>query len=553
MSVNAVRPAKVWMWDGTLRDADGSWQPKSLKGSMKTATAIGACDAVIVAGGELPRQLWGGMDVIGNEGANSAMDPVGCSGTVVARSSANAASSAGFWTLLAPGASIALRDMDDIYRRWKRAGLLLNNDSGAWNRTLREKIDETIQEGWRVYAVSIFHLDPVAVRRLNRSSAAAFHGKGSRLESLTAMQQYPLPKDDDRYSYVSGPQLTLLLASDSYLRRVVRMAVRAVYSLGLDVGEAIIALHGSGRTAALSVVQPVDWESGEPSVAWKAAFSMFHTWYKAERNINERELRNTSILIGADPEFVLLRDDGRIVPANRYFDLGGGTGADALVVGRRIEYPIGEVRPDPASSPEGLAANVRRQLIRATSRVSDHSLRWAAGAMPVAGVALGGHIHVSGAALTSRLLRQLDRYVAMPVAMVESDNGRGRRPRYGALGDYRQQPHGGFEYRTLPSWLASPLTAKAAFALTLLCAKDTWALPVRPLMPEREEAAFYEGDRTELRGSLDAIAGELAGLPSYGEYARWIEPLFEAAHRGAVWDESADIRRKWRVGSFSRA
>jgi hypothetical protein len=212
-------------------------------------------------------------------------------------------------------------------------------------------------------------------------------------------------------------------------------------------------------------------------------------------------------------------------------------------------YPIGELRPDPASTPDELAANVRRQLMRADAKAADDSLRWAAGAMPISGIALGGHIHLSGIPLTSRLLRQLDRYVALPIAMVESVTG--RRPRYGMLGDYRQQPHGGFEYRTLPSWLVSPAAAKAAFALTLLCAHDTWSLPTPAMLPERVEEAFYRGERRVLAQQLDGIAIELAEAPSYEAYARWIEPLFAAARQGIVWDANADFRRKWRVGPYA--
>jgi hypothetical protein len=119
------------------------------------------------------------------------------------------------------------------------------------------------------------------------------------------------------------------------------------------------------------------------------------------------------------------------------------------------------------------------------------------------------------------------------------------------LGDYRQQPHGGFEYRTLPSWLVSPAAAKAAFALTLLCAHDTWSLPTPAMLPERVEEAFYRGERRVLAQQLDGIAIELAEAPSYEAYARWIEPLFAAARQGIVWDANADFRRKWRVGPYA--
>jgi hypothetical protein len=167
--------------------------------------------------------------------------------------------------------------------------------------------------------------------------------------------------------------------------------------------------------------------------------------------------------------------------------------------------------------------------------------------MPVPGLALGGHIHISGAPLTSRLLRLLDSYAAFPLALIEDPAGRARRPRYGTLGDFRQQPHGGFEYRTLPSWLISPAAAKAGFALALLCAREALNIDYIPALDERYAEAYYAGDRSGLAGCLDGLAASISATPSYDALARFIEPLFEAARRGTTWDESSDIRFKWRI------
>jgi hypothetical protein len=213
---------------------------------------------------------------------------------------------------------------------------------------------------------------------------------------------------------------------------------------------------------------------------------------------------------------------------------------------------VAELRPAPAKSPGELAANIRRLLSQAAARIPDGgALRWAAGGMPVPGFALGGHIHLSGVRLTGRLLRQLDSYVALPLAMIESSSERDRRPRYGGLGDFRLQPHGGFEYRTLPSWLASPLAAKAAFALALLCARESGTLSYRPSEDERIVDAYYAGDRETLRSRcLELLAESMAATPSYRELAGFIEPLLEAARKGSTWDVSVDIRKKWRTAPF---
>ncbi|EFM12062.1 hypothetical protein PaecuDRAFT_0742 [Paenibacillus curdlanolyticus YK9] len=434
------------------------------------------------------------------------------------------------WRLYALGAGgAALPERSGILRRWRRAGLLWEPpsdragervgsvDGVAREMSREERMQAALALGWRIYRVSVFHLEAIAMQR-------------SGTYELSTQQ--PL---------VASP-IKELLAADPMLRRVARTAVRAVYAAGLDIADVFIALSGEGRTAALAISQP-SRRDGVLAGQWQAAIRSFDAGYAAMRD-HAREL-----LIGADPEFVLLRANGRIVSADRYLGRTGGAGADALLVRNRLMYPIGELRPDPSPSPDGLAHSIRRQLARADARVKDRSLRWAAGAMPVPGVALGGHVHLSGVPLTSRLLRQLDYYLALPMAMVEPERGRARRPRYGQLGDFRQQPHGGFEYRTLPSWLASPAAAKASFALLLLCAHETWRLPYRPVLDEEAEAAFYAGDRSSLARGLDQIAADLAASSSFGTYERWIEPLLHAARRGAIWNEDADIRHQWRVGS----
>ena len=133
----------------------------------------------------------------------------------------------------------------------------------------------------------------------------------------------------------------------------------------------------------------------------------------------------------------------------------------------------------------------------------------------------------------------LDRIVRSACAITDA--------RYGALGDYRPQPHGGFESRTLPSWLVSPAAAKAAFALALLCAREALRIPRLPAQEERFAEAYYAGDRAELAGCLDAVAATVGATDSYPALARYIEPLFDAARRGKTWDESVDIRGKWRI------
>jgi hypothetical protein len=374
-------------------------------------------------------------------------------------------------------------------------------------RWLRAGLYRGLQEEERLYRVSIADLTLIELKRINRDGRPL---NGGEPIAAAAGQAAEWPEDP-------------------VLRRVIRRAIAGLYAVGIDVGEADVALFADGRVSMRA--------------ARRRRGSMLQI------PIVQEQPPGTKLLIGADPEFVLIRPDGKVAPASRYLGegVGGAAGSDAMLVGRRLVYPVAELRPEPAIDPAGLTANIRRLLLRAAGLVRDPSLRWAAGAMPVPGLALGGHIHLSGVRLTPRLLRLLDSYAAFPLALVEDPAGRGRRPRYGVLGDYRQQPHGGFEYRTLPSWLVSPAAAKAAFALALLCAREADALHDIPALDERYVAAYYAGDRAELAGCLDGIAAVMAATASYAALATYIEPLLDAARRGITWDERADIRIKWRI------
>ncbi|WP_274650637.1 putative amidoligase domain-containing protein [Paenibacillus humicola] len=367
----------------------------------------------------------------------------------------------------------------------------------------------------RVYAVSLFHLRPIEV--VWRQSSGLGGDAAGEVDPAVPL-----------------------------CRSLTKLAAKALYAAGLENGTAELARERGGRLKLLGLRVPDGRELTDgPWLTALRAFGRELTAGREQGGGPSREIR-----IGADPEFLLLTEAGKVVPAARFLDGLGGVGSDSALIGGRVMHPLAELRPAPARTPEGLAANVRVLLLQAASRIPDPRLRWAAGGMPVSGFALGGHLHLSGVAMTSRLLRQLDSFLAMPLALVESPEERRRRPRYGSLGDFRLQPHGGFEYRTLPSWLVSPAAAKAAFALALLCARETEALDYVPALEERYIAAYYDGDRETLRECLEPLAACMARTASYSGLARHIEPLLEAARRGRTWDAASDLRIKWRIPPY---
>lgn len=136
--------------------------------------------------------------------------------------------------------------------------------------------------------------------------------------------------------------------------------------------------------------------------------------------------------------------------------------------------------------------------------------------MPQPGFPLGGHLHFSGVSLNGALLRALDNYLALPLALLEDKRATRRRPHYGNLGDFRRQSYGGFEYRTLPSFLISPQLAKGVIGMAFLIASQYPRLQRRPLVRRRLTEPFMK----EINLSLKSIWNLLFWTWFHWKYTR---------------------------------
>jgi hypothetical protein len=171
--------------------------------------------------------------------------------------------------------------------------------------------------------------------------------------------------------------------------------------------------------------------------------------------------------------------------------------------------------------------------------------------MPVKGLPLGGHIHFSGVKLTSQLLRVLDNYLALPLVMLEGDNVYHRRPRYGFLGDFRHQSHGGFEYRSLPSWLVSPQITVGVLSLAYVIAHHYLELQQRPLRQIKVQRAFYHGDKNVIKPIVDKLWLDIKETGLYEKYHKELKYLFQMMLRKEAWQEQHDFRKNWKIISSS--
>ncbi|MCE5169438.1 hypothetical protein LQV63_08955 [Paenibacillus profundus] len=370
-------------------------------------------------------------------------------------------------------------------------------------------------------------------------------------------------------------------------RRLGRMAVRAAYALGWDIAAITLRYHSQ------EMQHNAEWPAGvvdEPQAGdviervepaprrlpewvmsrYIAAWSMTLAETASSRNESK-----TSLKLGLDMELILYHPGRRkIVPAIRYLPRGGGAGCDAVRIQGKLRYPLMELRPEPATTPAQLLQHLRDSMVRAARliRAKDEdgiSLVWLAGSQPLGTFALGGHIHVSGIALTSDLVRMLDTYVALPLALIEDSHGAlRRRPKYGTFGDVRLQEHGGeggFEYRTLPSFLGSPQLTLEVLTLfhtvvvhgTKLARRDS----VRAEIVRRYYRCSEEEAGTELRPLalallqevLDALETEMGSnisgvsRPVHADIQA-IRSLYTRINTGWRWNENDDIRAAWLHG-----
>ncbi|CAI6081245.1 putative amidoligase domain-containing protein [Cohnella sp. JJ-181] len=516
----------------------GSWKPDgSRKGGTVWVEGMGAiCDLLASAG---LRRLEAGM----RPGAADVVVRLAGAEAGTSKRAASEAAGADQRVAAVVGGDAGAGSMPDRAEAFASGG-----QAGAWL--------------WNAAADKVGALAPAELdRRLSREGlrsairasgdAAADAAFGWRTSSIGAGALSLRASDTTYVVTVFGLEAPVVrpdpgdhAAGRELARRLGRASARALYALGLELGTVTWQVNASGRRGVIvrlaASIGGLD-EAGARRLA-DAASAFALGW------AGETAGEAPDALLGADPEFVMLSAAGRIVPASKYFGPGEPAGSDSVVVRGVQRWPIAELRPRPAREPGVLAQRIRRLLQDAAARTAGAGLRWRAGAVPVRGLPLGGHLHFSGIALTSERLRALDNALALPLRLLEPAGAGRRRPRYGALGDYRPKAHGGFEYRTPPSWLVSPRLALGVLSLAKLAAEHARELSgCRPLDADALRDAFYDGEPALLRQAASVVRRALAALPAYARYRDAVDPLFDAIEAGRVWDESEDIRRRWRI------
>ncbi|WNR42301.1 putative amidoligase domain-containing protein [Paenibacillus roseipurpureus] len=382
-----------------------------------------------------------------------------------------------------------------------------------------------VQTFIRKYKVAVFHLQTLLV----------YEKKMTHLLTEQSLQQQRQLQGTAAYAEVQPSQMSF------HVRRASREAVKAIYALGLDYGLVTIGITRAGHTLVLDV-EPVPRLNNRLIQLFAQAIDLY------DQSLEKELGRQEHAMLGCDPEFLLVNPQGKVVFADRFLTRDGAVGCDAIVLsGHRVILPLAELRPQPAVEPLQLMRNLRVTMGLAARKISDASLAWLAGGMPVRGYPLGGHLHFSRCWLNSHLLRALDTYLALPLILIEDLSTCDRRPRYGFLGDYRKKSHGGFEYRTLPSWIATPELTEGVFTLASLIVNNYWRLPRQPLQEHDVQAAYYRGEKHKLLSIVHSLWRDLEQLRGYELHQNVLDRLKSQLLSMTSWKETVDIRIAWRM------
>ncbi|MEX2355649.1 MAG: hypothetical protein WD535_01315 [Thermaerobacterales bacterium] len=344
-----------------------------------------------------------------------------------------------------------------------------------------------------------------------------------------------------------------LLVGRRIWERVTGAALRALHVIGLDaaVVDVLVPMVREHVRPAILGIRLTPVLAGTACERLQALIRQRLTGpVRAESGASGVDL--AGLTLGADPELMLRhRSGGHLIPASSLFSRRGRVGCDTQSGNRSGEFPIAEVRPGPRRHPDRLVREIRRCLMRAVSQAPYKDIEWLAGARPFPGYGTGGHIHFKGADLSGRLVRALDNYLAVPVFMVEPpEQAAARRLGHGFLGDIRLKKHGGFEYRTLPSWLVAPAVARAVLHLAWLIAGTVTAgaasLLDRDLFQDGEWVrAFYAGQKEPFYTVFDELWSDLTRLPGFAASAEALAPLRQMITERVSWPDARDIRLAW--------
>jgi len=461
----------------------------------------------------------------------TSVDPVASQDVVIRWGNAEGDDNAASWTLNPRQAIENTLSRSRMFRLLKLGGVYSPTVANAeqWPSS-NLPTEVTLDSGMNVkiarhYLVPLFDMQPLALFR-------------SDSKDVWLDQQVSQPRSGFR---------EVMFDEDEYATRAVRMAMRSLHALGLDFGMVTVGITARDRTICLDVSATPKMTGRMLDLFVEAMESFIERDQQQELEWNKQGQHHLPLLMGTDLEFMLRSSQGKMVLASRYLTRNGRVGCDDRTInhdGKR--FPLAELRPDPASTPEELMDKLYATMQEASKLITSRSVQWLAGSMPFPNFPIGGHIHFSRFPFSSRFVKALDNYLGLPVMMIEaSQTSIKRRPRYGFLGDIRFKSHGGFEYRTLGCWLVSPEISYAVLALAYVVANHYRDLKISLFETPSKQRQFYNSDKSALRDDFEVIWREIEKTSTYRRYHKVLDVIPTMIREGIAWNEAVDLKQSW--------
>lgn len=323
-------------------------------------------------------------------------------------------------------------------------------------------------------------------------------------------------------------------------KKVVEIARRAIYSLGLDFGLAEIVFTAKRMYKVRSIDPSPDMREEDVEKVKQKIIEISEL---------DRYVENQEVCLGADPEFMLINSkNGKMISASDHFPREGLVGCDNIRIPNRQQRPVAEIRPKPSVSPHELLENIRSALLSAHRMAPYKNVKWIAGSLPTEGYTIGGHIHFSDTKLNASILKAFDNYLAIPLFLIENPNSAlKRRRKNGSLCDYRLKDYGGFEYRTLGSWLVSPHITLATLCLAKIVSSRYHLLQHNYLSLLEAQKAFYQGEQSYFQSLFPKLWRDIEALDLYPFYKDDLKIIKTMIAEQVNWDESSDFRKAWQM------
>jgi len=283
---------------------------------------------------------------------------------------------------------------------------------------------------------------------------------------------------------------------DKFERRLCNKSI--IFSLKGDSYNRVIAEFCPSRKILLTT----DWTHDESKIEF-VEYVLGEMAKMGLVGVRPNKIVKPIITLGADPELEYIDPDtkqvlhcgeagiqDRVLMSN-----GSGQGR----IGKDGSQAQREIRPEPATTPEGLIDNIDKLIKEAMDEQwSMKGDRWS----------LGGHIHVGGIQESRGYINLLDHYLA-PLAALNS--AARASSSYGKPGDYRRQEYG-IEYRAPPvGWLASKKLAYLTLKIVKLAAEKHY------LGEDIELTDDLNRDLTSLGLSMEEVVDFFAEINTFKE------------------------------------